>query len=934
MTRDGRRAQTSRPPARRAAVGARGSRTLLLRALGRLRLPGRGARHAARRARKPSTPSSSTTSVIVSGYFVALMLGLGFVRAVVGRGPQVPGDEGTRAHRERPAPPPVRALPVAVVLVPRPHGCGPAHGARVDRRHRARDRAQPTAVGDPVDGDVRAAASIVLAFIQPLLAAAVAIVVGAGIAYGLWRARALYPTSLALQEALGEWSEFVEQQVQGIRVVKGHGFEPQFARTRRGAMPRASRSRASRSRRPAPPSTRPCSPGPGSAMLVVVGLGGWLGATGRMTPGDLLAFLQYVALLITPVIAGAELLSNWPQASASSARIAEVLAAEPDVTERPHAAPPAGRAGHDPLRRRELRLRARPSAVRRPRPRRRRRIVGRARRRERRRARRRSRSWRAASTTRRPGACSSTGHRSTNCGSTSSEARCRSCSRTPSCSRRASATTCASGGPKRPTREIERGREPRRGRHVRARVAERVRHRRRSAGLLAVGRPTATPRDRPGDPARLPGADPRRCDERGRPADRSRHPAWPRRGDARPHHARDRAPGRDDQPGRSRRPARRWPRRRRRNARRTARNSPSTGARSRSIRSGRHDGATTPEPPLRVVLREFRPFRRDGYEALAGIAIAVVAQVSSPLVVAYAINHGVTERDTSVIAACTAVMAVLVVAQVSGSYFEQRAMGRFARAVSRRPPPSPARPPAHARPRLLLPRAGGTGRRAADVGRREPPAVPAERSVAPRPWRAPRDARMRRDVHAVVAAHPGRARGPARARGGEPLVPAARVRSATRLPRVDGEPPQPRERGPRRHARRAGLRHRTATARHVRRHQRRRVRRAHPERSHHVALLRRHRVPAPGRADDRHRVRRGARRSRQDRGRHAHRVHALPHAPLRTDPAVHRAEHADAGRERRVHADVRVPRARAVARRLARCCARSGGSAAKFGSST
>ena len=85
-------------------------------------------------------------------------------------------------------------------------------------------------------------------------------------------------------------------------------------------------------------------------MLVVVGLGGWLGATGRMTPGDLLAFFQYVALLITPVIAGAELLSNWPQASAASARIAEVLAAEPDVTERPHARHLPPGPGNDPLR--------------------------------------------------------------------------------------------------------------------------------------------------------------------------------------------------------------------------------------------------------------------------------------------------------------------------------------------------------------------------------------------------------------------------------------------------------------------------------------------------------------------------------------------------------------------------------------------------------
>ena len=153
----------------------------------------------------------------------------------------------------------------------------------------------------------------------------------------------------------------------------------------------------------------------------------------------------------------------------------------------------------------------------------------------------------------------------------------------------------------------------------------------------------------------------------------------------------------------------------------------------------------------------------------------------------------------------------------------------------------------------------------------------------------------------------------------EPLVPAPRVRRATRVPRVDGEPAQPRQRGARRHAGRAGVRHRAATARNVRRHQRRRVRRAHRERPDHVAVLRGHRVPAPGRADDRHRVRRGARGSRQDRGRHAHRVHAVPHAALRTHPAVHRAEHPDAGGERRVHADVRVPRTWSVARRRTRC---------------
>jgi ATP-binding cassette, subfamily B, bacterial len=269
------------------------------------------------------------------GYFVALMLGLGFVRAVSGavrkfqatKGPALIANDLRRRLYEH-----FQWMSFSF------------HDRMGAGQLMARASTDVTALEtalSPLPWAIQSAAMfvcgvIVLAFIQPLLAAAVAIVVGAGIAYGLWRARALYPASLALQEALGEWSEFVEQQVQGIRVVKGHGFEPQFAR--RGAADAArievagidfARARAA--------FYAALLAGPGSAMLVVVGLGGWLGATGRMTPGDLLAFLQYVALLITPVIAGAELLSNWPQASAASARIAEVLAAEPDVTERAHA---------------------------------------------------------------------------------------------------------------------------------------------------------------------------------------------------------------------------------------------------------------------------------------------------------------------------------------------------------------------------------------------------------------------------------------------------------------------------------------------------------------------------------------------------------------------------------------------------------------------
>ena len=177
---------------------------------------------------------------------------------------------------------------------------------------------------------------VILLFVQPLLAGAVALVVAIGIAIALRRAASLYPASLSVQERLGEWSEFVEQQVQGIRVVKGHGFERQFQQT--GADLASNTREAGISLAVARASFQAALiAGPGCAFVVVVGLGGWLGATSHITPGHLLAFLQYLAILVAPVAVGAEFLAKWPQASAAAARIAEVLDAEPDVTESAHA---------------------------------------------------------------------------------------------------------------------------------------------------------------------------------------------------------------------------------------------------------------------------------------------------------------------------------------------------------------------------------------------------------------------------------------------------------------------------------------------------------------------------------------------------------------------------------------------------------------------
>ena len=176
----------------------------------------------------------------------------------------------------------------------------------------------------------------ILVMVEPVLAVAVFGVVTIGMVFALRTARGLYPAAAEVQQRLGFFAEFVEQQVQGIRVVKGHGFEGQF-RARGGRM--AAHVREGGLRRSEIRAVFQASMlgVPGAAMLTIVGLGGYLGATGRMTPGELWTFLQYLALLVAPVAAGAELLSQWPQGVAAAERIAEVLAAQPDVQEPRHA---------------------------------------------------------------------------------------------------------------------------------------------------------------------------------------------------------------------------------------------------------------------------------------------------------------------------------------------------------------------------------------------------------------------------------------------------------------------------------------------------------------------------------------------------------------------------------------------------------------------
>jgi ATP-binding cassette subfamily B protein len=182
---------------------------------------------------------------------------------------------------------------------------------------------------------------VVLFALQPVLAGADVVVVALAAAVALRLASSMYPLSRRLQDRLGDFGQFVEQQTNGIRVIKGLGFElGSLARGR--ALAAAAHHEGMGLTKERARFVTAFVVAPVSSWLVVVGLGTWLGAHGHMTAGDLFAFLQYLGLLIAPVMVASQIMALWPQAMGAAGRIAEVLAAEPDVADppQPRALPP------------------------------------------------------------------------------------------------------------------------------------------------------------------------------------------------------------------------------------------------------------------------------------------------------------------------------------------------------------------------------------------------------------------------------------------------------------------------------------------------------------------------------------------------------------------------------------------------------------------
>ena len=146
----------------------------------------------------------------------------------------------------------------------------------------------------------------------------------------------LHPAVMGIQQESAELAAVVEESVSGVRVVKGFGAEGvQQHRFQSEADDVYDESmRATRVRAVFLPLLDML---PNIGLILVLAYGGHQVINGSLTLGSLVAFNVYVVMLIWPLRMLGMILAQAQRAVASSQRVDEVLAAEPQVIDPPNA---------------------------------------------------------------------------------------------------------------------------------------------------------------------------------------------------------------------------------------------------------------------------------------------------------------------------------------------------------------------------------------------------------------------------------------------------------------------------------------------------------------------------------------------------------------------------------------------------------------------
>ena len=145
-----------------------------------------------------------------------------------------------------------------------------------------------------------------------------------------WFGKAMHQRFLARQEAFSALSDQAQEAVSGIRVIKAFVQERQelaaFAKANANA--REKNLSVVRLMATVMPLLDLIV---GLSLLLTLIFGGRMAIYGEITLGQFVAFNSYVAMLVWPMIAVGESVSNFSQGMASLRRVREILDAEPDI---------------------------------------------------------------------------------------------------------------------------------------------------------------------------------------------------------------------------------------------------------------------------------------------------------------------------------------------------------------------------------------------------------------------------------------------------------------------------------------------------------------------------------------------------------------------------------------------------------------------------
>ena len=153
---------------------------------------------------------------------------------------------------------------------------------------------------------------------------------------GVKMRKRMFPVSWLIQARLAEVATVVDENIQGVRVVKSFAAEENQLNLLTGTAKRAEWANVQQAdirSRYAPLMEN--LPRLGQALVLLYG--GYLAINGQATVGDIAAVLAYVLLMVPPFRQLGFVLMMGQRAAASAQRIYEVLDEQPDVVDRPGA---------------------------------------------------------------------------------------------------------------------------------------------------------------------------------------------------------------------------------------------------------------------------------------------------------------------------------------------------------------------------------------------------------------------------------------------------------------------------------------------------------------------------------------------------------------------------------------------------------------------